>query len=801
MAHNHSRPLAEKDPIDRIMAMAAALLDAPMAAVAVADGAIRISRSKAHGVVTERGAECDGLGIPFDASGTIVIPDTGLDARVADNPVVTGPAACRFYAGAQVVTDTGEPIGSLCVLDTVARDAPSAQALQLLRMLARQVAAVVQQMKLAKVQSERAELLRLAESVRGLGHWRLDFTTGEILWSDQVYRIHGLDPQAFDPNLHSALSAYHEDDRAEILAHVETARLTGLGYDCHLRIQRPDGELRLTRSSGQCLLGADGKPEVLFGVFQDVTEEDLAARRLAASEARYRLMAENASDIIATYGLDGVFTYVSPAVESALGYRPAELIGKSVNEIVHPDDIAPTWAAFAAYMDGPVDASPPRIAYRARHRSGEVRWLEAHPRAMRDENGQVLEIQDLVRDVSAAKAIELELQRARDEAESAAEAKTEFLANMSHEIRTPLTAILGFSSLLNERSDLPESAVGHLDRIRTASQTLLAIVNDILDFSKIEAGRYEIAREPARALEICHDALLMFSPAAQAKGVSLEFVQETELPEWVNIDPQKVGQVLLNLIGNAVKFTSAGSVTLAVGHDPVSQTLEVRVSDTGPGMSEEQCSRLFQRFSQVDGSSTRRHGGTGLGLAICKGLSEAMGGDIRVASRPGEGSHFTFRIQAAPVQHAPAPAEGEDVVAGGDLAGLRVLVVDDHMANLEIVQALLAPLDIEVSLAASGRIAIDLAATTPYDVVLTDLRMPDVSGEDVVRALRAGHGPNQHIPILAFSADVSSYGATVPGFDGTVAKPVSVAALLAALRSAVAVGADDGVSLAAGDRA
>lgn len=768
--------------------MAAALLDAPIAAVSVTAGPIRICRSKSNGIVTERADDCEDVTVAFDESGVAVVTDLNADPHTAQNPFVTGPARCRFYAAVRVVTESGEILGSLCVLDTVPRETPSARALGLLQMLARQVASVVHQMQLARIQSERAELLRLAESVRGLGHWRLDFGTGEITWSDQVYRIHGLDPLKFDPNLDNALAAYHPEDRDQILRLVETARLTGEGYDCHLRIERPDGAVRLTRSSGQCLLGADGVPEVLFGVFQDVTEEDLAARRLAASEARYRLMAENASDIIATYGLDGIFTYVSPAVEQALGYRPEELVGQSVNRIIHPDDIEPTWAAFSSYLSGGTDAGPPRIAYRARAKSGEIRWLEAHPRALLDHNGHVVEIQDLVRDISSAKAIEAELKRAREEAEAATDAKTEFLANMSHEIRTPLTAILGFSTLLNARADLPESALAHLGRIRAASETLLSIVNDVLDFSKIEAGRYEVVPEPSDAIHICHEALLMFSPAAQTKGISLEFLQDSDLPAHVSLDPNKLRQVLLNLIGNAVKFTSAGSVTVSVGYDPASAMLDVRISDTGPGMDPDQCSRLFQRFSQVDSTSTRRHGGTGLGLAICKGLTEAMGGDVGVSSTLGKGSVFSFRVHAPPVESVAVAARTITQELGDGLAGLRVLVADDHAANLEIIQALLAPLDIEVTTASSGAALLDLSSLAPYDVVLLDLRMPDMGGVDVARLIRATPGPNQAIPVLAFSADISAGARPSPDFDGSVSKPVNATELVAALHGVIADG-------------
>ncbi len=778
-----SRPLVERDPIDRIMAMATALLDVPIAAIAIDVDGTRILRSMVRDVVTERTGDCGPTDISYDADGTAVIEDLSAHPGTADNPFVTGPTGCRFYAGAEIVAEAGERLGTLCALDTIVRDRPTDGQMRLLRMLASQAAAAVHQMKLAQVQAERAELLRLAESLLGLGHWRLDFATGKVSWSEQVYRIHGLDPATFDPSLHDALSAYHPEDRMEIQRLVEHARTTGEGYDRQLRLVRADGDMRLTRSTGRCVIGADGMPEVLFGVFQDVTEDELAARRLQASEQRYRLLANNATDIIATYGLDGVFTYVSPAIETAMGYLPDELVGRSVNDIIHPDDIAPTWAAFQAYLSNPGGAPSPRITYRAISKSGEVRWLEAHPSVTLDDDGRPVEIQDLVRDVSASKALEAGLTAAKVEAERAMQAKSDFLANMSHEIRTPLTAILGFSSLLSDRVDLPHEATAHLDRISTASDALLSIVNDVLDFSKIEAGRYEIEARPHAPVEVCHEALLMFSPMAQKKGVALEFAEDGVIPAFVAMDAARTRQILLNLIGNAVKFTDEGSVRVTVAYDAEAERLTVAISDTGPGMDADQSDRLFQRFSQVDGSSTRRHGGTGLGLAICKGLSEAMGGGVDVVSAPGRGSTFRVHIHA-PVadEQATLAIPGLPQVDAADLAGLRLLVVDDNAANREICSAVLSRLGIEVSEAASGGEAVDAAQLTPFDVILMDMRMPGMNGPQAMRAIRDGGGPNAGIPILAFSADViESRDNALVGFDGAVRKPLEPLALIQTL--------------------
>ena len=779
------RPILDHDPIDRLIVMAAALLDAPIAAIAMEVGGSHVLRSMRDGLVTERErAECGETRLEMGPDGTLVIQDLKAHPQTAGHKFVQGPANCRFYAGASIKDETGRCIGTLCVLDTVERSPPPAGLMRLLRMLADQAASAVGQLNLMRAQEEKAELLHLAESLLGLGHWRFDFFTGQVTWSDEVYRIHGLDRATFDPSLHDALNAYRPDDRLIILGHVQHARATGEGYDCQLRIVRPDGSERLTQSTGRCLVGDDGVPVALFGVFQDITDKHAAGQRLKDSEERFRLIASNVSDIIATYGVDGVFTYLSPSVFSALGYQPEELVGRSVNDLVHPDDITDTWAAFGEYLAAPAGTPAPRIPYRAVGKDGALRWLEAHPTVIRDGSGRPLLIQDLVRDVSAAKELELTLTKAREEAERATQAKSDFLANMSHEIRTPLTAILGFSTLLTDRGDIPEDAQLHVGRIARAGQSLLSIVNDVLDFSKLEAGQYELRAETCDPLEVCHEALLMFAPLAQDKGIALDFDQSSDLPEHVQLDPHRLRQILLNLVGNAIKFTDAGSVGMTVGHDGTGNALVVSVRDSGVGMDEEQCSRLFQRFSQVDASSTRKHGGTGLGLAICKGLAEAMGGTISVTSRPGFGSTFSFSV-SAPVMMVDESVHATETSQGLDLVGLRLLVVDDNPANREVVSTLMDRLGVEVFEAASGPEAISITSQLPFDIVLMDLRMPEMNGEEAARAIKRRPGPNQSVPILGFSADTVVGMDDLTEFDGLVSKPIVLSQLIEAIASSL----------------
>ena len=785
MPNAQARPVLDRDPIDRLIVMAAALLDAPIAAIAMNVGGTRVLRSVRDGLVTDRDQrDCGEVQLEMEPDGTLVILDLKNHPGTAGNMFVRGPANCRFYAGASIKDDAGRRIGSLCVLDTVEREAPSAGVMRLLRMLADQASSAVAQLNLMQAQEEKAELLHLAETLLGLGHWRLDFLTGLVTWSDEVYRIHGLDRAKFDPVLDDALGALHPDDRPMIMAHVEHARVTGEGYECQLRVIRPDGSERLTQSTGRCLIGEDGVPLALFGVFQDITDKHAAERRLKESEERFRLLASNATDIVTECALDGRFRYVSPAVTAVTGYTQEEIVGKFALDFAHPDDRDRVEREIGVALRSP---GVSQIEHRHIRKDGNVIWVQSRPRLAFDPvTGKPVAVTDVMRDVTTQKALEADLIAARASADEATQVKSEFLANMSHEIRTPLTAILGFSSLLTERDDIPHDAQVHIGRIARASRSLLSIVNDVLDFSKLEAGQYELRSEVCDPLEVCHEALLMFAPLAQDKGIALDFDQSSDLPAHVELDPHRLRQILLNLVGNAIKFTDAGFVGMTVGYDAAINGLTVSVRDTGAGMNEEQCSRLFQRFSQVDASSTRKHGGTGLGLAICKGLSEAMGGSISVTSRLGSGSTFSFTVSAPVVSAIAAPVSASDASGENlDLDGVRLLVVDDNPANREIVSTLVGKLGMEVFEAASGPEAIAIAHHLPLDVILMDLRMPRMNGKEAALAIRSQPGPNGSVPILGFSAESQIEVGDMAGFDGFVSKPIILTELVNAIAASL----------------
>ena len=390
--------------------------------------------------------------------------------------------------------------------------------------------------------------------------------------------------------------------------------------------------------------------------------------------------------------------------------------------------------------------------------------------------------------------------RAQARAEAAGKAKAEFLATMSHEIRTPMNSILGFTELLRRRDDLPEDAMRRLLLIDQAGGSLLAVVNDILDFSKMEAGEIELAPQACAPRDVAHAAMAIVADAARAKGLSAVVELSGDVDSPVMIDDLRVRQILLNLLGNAVKFTAEGEVRLCVQvaeSGDAARRLRFTVTDTGVGVPAEKHDRLFKRFSQADSSVSRAFGGTGLGLAICKGLVDRMGGEIGVESEPGFGACFWVEIPAAiAAEVAPEAAEAE----ASDIAGLRVLLVDDHPMNRELGAMLLGILECEVALAESGGEAIALAGRESFDVILMDLHMPRMDGWEAARAIQALGGEAARTPIVALSADVMPEAAEQcrrAGMVDVATKPIRIETLHAVLSRWAGVAADGTARVAA----
>nr|WP_295107922.1 MASE1 domain-containing protein [uncultured Caulobacter sp.] len=340
---------------------------------------------------------------------------------------------------------------------------------------------------------------------------------------------------------------------------------------------------------------------------------------------------------------------------------------------------------------------------------------------------------------------------ARSRALAATEAKTEFLATMSHEIRTPLNSVLGFAQLLATREDLPPEVRRQVNLIDSAGAALLTVVNDILDFSRVEAGLIELLPQPTSAANLLRDTVAIMAPEARAKGLSLELEIIDPVEALHDLDADRLRQVLINLLNNAVKFTDEGRIDarLIVEQGHLEDRLRFEIMDTGVGIELDKQALLFQRFSQADSSMSRLHGGAGLGLAICRALIDVMGGKIGVDSVPGRGSCFWIELSAPIAEEVELP-ERPKVSAPG---AARVLIVDDHPINLEIGEALLTLVGCQVEVAENGKQAVEKAMMGHYDVILMDIHMPQMDGLQATRAIKALPGLRGKAPIIAMSAD------------------------------------------------
>ncbi len=773
-------------PFDRLTALLCKTFDTPFGLIAVVDGDEVVFRSEIGlgAAPMPRDSSVSSVLIKMGPGATLVIEDALEHPELCQHPRVAGSPHLRFFAGATVSTADGSPVGAVGVMDVAPRPPLTGEQIETLKLIAKIAGDMVDQAAAARTQAEQLQLLEMAGTVTGIGHWRLDRTTNRVVWSDEVYRIYGVARGAFDPSLDDAMKYYHPEDRIILAGLLERAAETGEGFEVRLRLIRDDGEMRHVVSRGGAERLEDGSIGALFGVFQDLTESDLAHERLVRSEAQYRLLADRATDVIVTYDREGNFTYVSPSIETVTGHKPQDLIGRSVLSLILDEDVPELTARFRDMVKGQAEDSHDRLRYRAVTRTGGAKWCEAQTTIIRNADGLAVEFQDVIRDISETKQLEDQLIRARDRAEAGAQAKSEFLANMSHELRTPLTSVIGFSDLLQASKNLPSVERGHAERIHTASGALLSVINDILDYSKLEAEAVDMEPRAFAPRDLAEGAAAIVETQCLDKGLVLAVEIDPALPQALTGDEGRLRQVMLNFLSNAVKFTPRGRVELAVGGDLAANgqwRLRVSVTDTGIGLSADQVSTMFERFTQGDASTTRVYGGTGLGLAISQRLVELMGGQVGVDSEPGKGSTFWLEV-LLPV--ATLVARSNEDVVRVPVAGHRILVADDAPANRELIVAILAGLGLEADAVCDGAEAVDAARTGLYNLVLMDMQMPVMDGLAATRAIRAMDEPVAGMPILALSANVQREQidrCLAAGMDGHLGKPIQIPALAEAL--------------------
>lgn len=523
------------------------------------------------------------------------------------------------------------------------------------------------------------------------------------------------------------------------------------------------------------------------GAGVDITAQRELTRTIAKRDRELTELADNVTDAIVRMQLDRTCVYASPSSEQIFQRPLADLVGTDLTEGVHREDLPLILATFESLASGEKDRA--LVAFRPA--TDGDRWFEASCAAIRDpDTANPVQIIASIRDVSHTKALEADLRAARQAAEAAARAKSAFLANMSHEIRTPMNGVIGFTDLL-ERSDLDREQRRYVELIADSGRTMMQLLNDILDRSKIEAGQMQVTREPLNLRDQLRSVVTLMEPLARRKDIELESFVDPAMPQQSAGDKLRLKQVLQNLIGNAVKFTETGSVSVRVFPAGCGERFTLEVRDTGIGIAPENLERIFGSFTQADNTIARQFGGSGLGLAITRQLVELMEGTLDVESEIGIGSTFTVTLPLVTLDeaHSAPAAQAPGEASGGSCEGMRLLVAEDNDINQQLIAAMISSAGGVADIVDNGEDAIrrieeGFASGSPYDLVLMDLQMPGLDGLAATRRLRAsGIGPDR-LAIVALTANAYNEDVEASkkaGMQGHIAKPLTFAALRSAL--------------------
>ncbi|WP_380931645.1 PAS domain S-box protein [Sphingomonas qilianensis] len=629
-------------------------------------------------------------------------------------------------------------------------------------------------------------LMSAAGKIAHMGFCSYDLTTQKMIWSEELWTILGFDSACDAPTIENLTSRRHPDDSARAIQTLAGAIANGADdYESNYRLLLPNGMTRHVMTRGT-IRRERGVAVSIFGVMLDISALKQAEEKARESDLRYRLMAENSSDIIVTSDLEGHTTFVSPSSEAITGYTPEDRLGALPGDITHPDDLDGLRKAFRALWAG---ATGKCVRWRAWHKTEERWvWLESSPALLRDPvSNAPTGYLDVIRDVTANKEQEDALSAATLAAEEAMHSKERFLANMSHELRTPLNSIIGFSRLLDQSVGLDAEDQRRIRMVHRAGVALHAVIDNVLDFSKLEADKLALVCASFDVAALVTGTASMMEPQAAARDVVLNVNVDPAIPHRLVGDHGRLRQILLNLLSNAIKFTQNGAVTtnvLKVGGDDETARLRVEVVDTGGGISPDKIENLFNRFVQASASVALRYGGTGLGLAISRQLVTLMGGEIGVLSEVGVGSTFWFEL-ALPVASPTAIGHDQPTAPQLSLIGKRILVVDDVDLNRELMLAMLAKYGCAVELAENGAEALTAVEVAGFDLILMDCQMPVMDGFAATRALRCQTGPTASLPIVALTASAQPEHLArcrEAGMDDHLTKPLEPGALEEVLR-------------------
>ena len=638
----------------------------------------------------------------------------------------------------------------------------------------------------------------------GDGAWSWNPDSGEVYLSWQWAALLGYAPGEVKGSIEDSKALLHPDDRDMVLGVVgDCGRGLTPSFSLEYRLRGKDGAYRWVHGRGGPVRDASGRVRLVAGATSDITARKGAELALRESEERFRLLAQHSPDGIIVHDAQGRILEANARACQDLGYEAEALRRMNINDITNT---RPLGALLDFWANHPLGEFS--LQSIARRKDGTCYPVELKGVVFEERGRRLFLVTG--RDQTERLRQERVLAAARDAAEAANQAKTEFLASMSHEIRTPMNIILGMAELLGEQAATPaqEQLVA---AIESSGQMLLRLLNDILDLSRIEADRVELRREPFCPGELVGDVCRTMAVAAAQNSLELTTVFGDDLPAVAENDADRVRQVLVNLIWNAVKFTGAGRIEVRLAHQVETDGrswLHFAVADTGPGIPPELLSRIFDPFTRGESSSADQHCGAGLGLAISKRLVELMGGVIAIDSIPGRGATFSFTLPTGTTVGTTGglATAGTSVAESsarygrparssrdGDDRRWRILAAEDSEANQELLRLFLEDQPYELVMTASGQEAVDAFARERFDAVLMDVEMPGMNGLEATKAIRrletsdgATRTPLALLTAHAFS-EYETRGRQA-GCDGFLTKPIRKAHLLGSLGKLIAVG-------------
>ncbi len=523
------------------------------------------------------------------------------------------------------------------------------------------------------------------------------------------------------------ISAHSEEANAKIIRDLEQH---GSIHNVEVVFKTNSGKLIDGLFSGEIVENRGA--HLFISVMLEITEKKKTEAQLRVEKERFELAVQGSHDGIWDWDLTTNDLFLSPRWKEQIGYEDHELESTfdSFKNSLHPDDVGRVMTYVDRYLNGSVQRYD--IEFRMRHKDGSYRWIRARGEALRDSGGKPYRMAGSHTDITNKKKAEQELIEAKQEAEAADRAKSQFLANMSHEIRTPMNGVIGFTDLL-EKTDLTPVQRQYVETVNTSARSLLDIINDILDFSKIEAGKMELDPIKTDIIDLVEKSIDIVKYQAARKGLEVLLDIDVNMPRFASVDPVRLRQILANLLGNAVKFTSQGEVALTVEfirHEDGEATFTFSIRDTGIGVTPQQKEKLFKAFSQADGSMTRTFGGTGLGLVISDMLAQKMGGKIHLESEPDKGSTFYFSIRTA-------FEYGEKQLNQPPAAPVqRALIIDDNEHNRIILEKTMSAWHIQCQSCYSGSQALRILEIESFDLIIVDYHMPDMDGLETIRRIR-----------------------------------------------------------------